>query len=83
VSAHGRIRARVAADDTLRMGVVSMSHGWGALPHIESYEQHGSSTNDLVPTGEFVEPINAMPWYSAVPVDVEPVDCNNPEGISA
>ncbi len=75
VSLHGRIRACVKADDSMRPGVVSMCHGWGSLPmDQESYELHGASTNDLIPsTTEYAEPINGMPWYSALPVDVIPL----------
>jgi anaerobic selenocysteine-containing dehydrogenase len=71
VSAHGAIRARVEADDSMRRGVVSICHGWGRAPGAESYEQDGASVNDLIPDTEpYIERINSMPWYTAVPVDV-------------
>jgi anaerobic selenocysteine-containing dehydrogenase len=71
VSAHGAIRARVEADDSMRRGVISICHGWGRSPGAESYDLDGASANDLIPDSEsYVERINSMPWYTAVPVDV-------------
>ncbi|MET0378149.1 MAG: molybdopterin-dependent oxidoreductase [Spongiibacteraceae bacterium] len=70
-SAHGRIEAIAEADATMRQGVISMFHGFGKMPNQHTdYEDGGVNINDMVPTGEYVEPINAMPWYSAVPVDI-------------
>jgi hypothetical protein len=65
----------------MRSGVVSMSHGWGGLNSSQrtgsmqaDYELHGASTNDLISSAtEYMEPINGMPWYSAVPVNIVPV----------
>jgi anaerobic selenocysteine-containing dehydrogenase len=73
-SAHGSIDAVVAADETVRGGVVSMSHCWGRLPD----EQHelvdgGSNPGLLISTTDHVESINHMPRMSAIPVDIEPV----------
>lgn len=71
ISDHGRIPAIVEADDTVRPGVVSMSHGWGALPHEDTpYEDCGVSTGLLISTDRDVEPINAMPRMSAIPVAI-------------
>jgi anaerobic selenocysteine-containing dehydrogenase len=73
-SAHGRIEAIALADPALRRGVVSMSHGFGALPGEDAdYEEVGASTNRLVATDRCVETINAMPRFSAIPVDVLPM----------
>src|SRR5690606_22312989 len=76
-SAHGRIEAIVEADATMRRGVVSIYHGFGKPPRGTGsdgqggYENFGASTNDLIPdSAEFVEPINAMPWYTAVPINI-------------
>lgn len=74
-SAHGEVRAVLEPDPSMRQGVVSMSHGWGGLPGNEVYRYHGASTNDLVPDDDLnVEPINGMPWFSALPVDIVPVE---------
>jgi anaerobic selenocysteine-containing dehydrogenase len=70
-SAHGRIEAVVEGDASMREGVISMFHGFGKMPQAATYyEDGGANINDMVPTGDFVEPINAMPWYSALPVDL-------------
>lgn len=72
VSAHGSIPAVLKSDDGVRPGVVSMSHGWGGMPdESEDYEAHGSSTNLLTTTGGQLDPINAMPLMSAVPVHID------------
>mgnify|MGYP001066120794 CR=1 FL=1 len=69
-SDHGRIDARVEADDGVRPGVISMAHSWGGLPGEGSYEQVGAYTGLLISTDRDMEPINAMPRQSAIPVNV-------------
>jgi anaerobic selenocysteine-containing dehydrogenase len=70
-SDHGWVRAVVEADASLRRGVVSMSHCWGGLPDDGGDPREGgSSTNLLVSSETNIEAINAMPWMSAVDVDV-------------
>jgi len=80
VAAGDRIRIRsetdsipavVAADPSLRSGVVSMTHGWGALPDETVYERDGANTGLLISTDRDLEPINAMPRMSAIPVTIE------------
>jgi anaerobic selenocysteine-containing dehydrogenase len=69
-SAASSIPAIVAADPSLRMGVVSMTHGWGGLPDESVYERDGSNTGMLISTDRKLEPINAMPRMSAIPVNI-------------
>jgi anaerobic selenocysteine-containing dehydrogenase len=69
----GSISGIVKADPTLRMGVVSMTHGWGALPGETVYERDGSNTGLLISTDRDLEKINAMPRMSAIPVNIEPM----------
>ena len=74
ISPDGRLRAVVAADETLRTGVVSMSHNWGGLgDDPEDYAINGASTNLLVRADVNYEGINAMPRMTAIPVDIVPV----------
>ncbi|WP_198351127.1 molybdopterin-containing oxidoreductase family protein [Flavisphingomonas formosensis] len=72
VSAHGRVRAIAAVDADVRPGVVSMAHGWGGMPGNpgEDPAVHGAGVNELIDTVERVEPVNAMPHMSAVPVNI-------------
>jgi anaerobic selenocysteine-containing dehydrogenase len=67
------VQAVVEADDSVRTGVVSMSHGWGGLPETFSDSRSGTCTNLLVRTDRDVESINAMPALSAIPVNVRPI----------
>jgi len=70
-SADGSIAAVVRPDDTLREGVVSMSHNWGSLANDEkSYETQGASTNLLISTTNHFEALNAMPRMTGIPVRV-------------
>lgn len=64
----GRIEASVQSDDGVRPGVISMSHGWGSLPDRDGHA--GSCVNLLISTERDVEPLNAMPRMSAVPVNI-------------
>ncbi|MBW2499438.1 MAG: molybdopterin-dependent oxidoreductase, partial [Deltaproteobacteria bacterium] len=73
-SHHGKIEARAKADPALRRGVVSISHGFGALPRARAkYEDVGSSTNHLTSLDDGArESINAMPHMTGIPISVRP-----------
>lgn len=72
VSSRGRIQAVVKSDDSLKPGVVSMTHGWGKLPdRAEKYEDVGVSIQSLISLTEDCEPLQAMPRMSAIPVRLE------------
>jgi len=73
VSGHGRTRAIVESDDTMRRGVVALSQGWGGLPGKEDVMVDGSCVNALVDTDKHFESINAMPHMTSVPVRFEAV----------
>ncbi|WP_062344146.1 molybdopterin-dependent oxidoreductase [Novosphingobium sp. CCH12-A3] len=68
----GSIPAIVAAEPDLKRGVVSMSHGWGALPDETDYERDGANTGLLISTDRDLDPINAMPRMTAIPVRLAP-----------
>jgi anaerobic selenocysteine-containing dehydrogenase len=71
VSDQGRITAIVQSDETVRRGVVSMSHGWGGLPdQDDNCEEKGAAVNRLVSSDRDCEVINAMPRQSAIPVNI-------------
>jgi hypothetical protein len=69
----GVIRAIAARDEALRPGVVSISHGFGGLPDDGDYRRNGASTNLLISTDRDLQPINAMPRVTAIPVNIRPV----------
>jgi anaerobic selenocysteine-containing dehydrogenase len=63
----------VEADDTIRRGIVSMTHGFGTLPEENDYKRDGVCTNLLISTKrEHLQTINAMPCMSAFAVAVSP-----------
>lgn len=67
-SLYGRLRCVVRADPTVRAGVVSMTHGWGALAGATGPEP-GVNVNALT-SGHVRDPINAMPVFTGFPVRV-------------
>jgi anaerobic selenocysteine-containing dehydrogenase len=72
VSEHGRVPAIAKADDTLKPGVVSMTHGFGWVAGEEfDYRELGSSTSLLISLDKDCEPLQAMPLMSGVPVRIE------------
>jgi len=81
-SAHGRIEAIAEADDSLRAGVVSISHGWGGLPGDapDGADPHrgGVNVNRLTTTRTGLQTINAMPQLTALPVRITPIHHNQP-----
>lgn len=76
VSTHsGTVEARVLIDDSLGIGTVAMSHGFG---HDRSFglrvasRNPGANCNGLMPTGrDSYEPVSYMSWLSGVPVTIE------------
>jgi anaerobic selenocysteine-containing dehydrogenase len=74
VSDHGRVVAILATDPDLKPGVIAMSHGWGAPPDSETDPaSDGAAVNRLISTDRDMEPINAMPRMSAIPVNIVPM----------
>lgn len=66
---HGRIRAGVKADPTLRPGTVAMPHNWSGDPASDGV---AGITSWLVSMHEsHVQRIDAMPQQSALPVSLE------------
>lgn len=75
-SEHGTIQIPVEVDDSLRPGVVSVSHGFGGLPG--EAESNGASTNLLISTDTGLQTINAMPRMTAIPVNIRRVQPEMP-----
>jgi anaerobic selenocysteine-containing dehydrogenase len=72
-SAHGSICAFVALDESLRRGLVSISHAFGGLPdEDEDPRQVGSNTSLLTSVEDDYDRYSGIPRMSAVPVRVDP-----------
>jgi anaerobic selenocysteine-containing dehydrogenase len=77
VSDHGRIQAILEADESLRPGVVQMSHAWGGLPDdVDGYDAIGANVSLLIDNARYREPINAMARQSGIPVNIIPSQSN-------
>jgi len=65
------VRALAKADAGLRRGVVSMTHMFGALASANDPEAEGGSfTGRLTSLQDDLQPINFMPRFSGVPVNI-------------
>ena len=72
-SAAGQIVALVKGEEKLRRGVISMTHLFGGLgPSIDPLAQGGSHTGQLASLDR-LQPINFMPRFSGIPVNVAAV----------
>jgi anaerobic selenocysteine-containing dehydrogenase len=70
-SEHGSISAIVQPDETMRAGVISMSHAFGLLPDAQQdFRRHGSNTSQLTSVADDYDSFSGMPRMSAVPVQV-------------
>lgn len=71
---HGQIEGVIAEAKDIRPGVVSMAHGWGALPGTErNVREVGSATTLLQAADQEFDPIHGMPRQSSIPVNVKPL----------
>ena len=66
-SEHGIISAVVRADGTMKRGVISVAHGWGGSADGDLGSR--PCVNRLIDCTQS-EAVNAMPWMSAIPVNV-------------
>jgi anaerobic selenocysteine-containing dehydrogenase len=71
-SAHGAIRATVEADHDLIPGLVSMSHGYGAIDEhgtpVADHRDAGVSIQRLLAVTDHADRYSGMPRMSNVPV---------------
>jgi anaerobic selenocysteine-containing dehydrogenase len=70
-SHYGEIPSFAHGDDTLRPGVVAMTHGFGA-GHVNGHDprREGSNVNEITSWEDHPDPYHGMPRMSAVPVQV-------------
>ncbi len=82
-SRYDTILAVVEEDDTLRPGVVAMTHGFGAQGEAAERDPRraGSNVNLLMHVDEF-DPISGIPRMSSLPVAIAParLDARSPDG---
>jgi len=69
-SDNGTIEMIAHADETVRRGVLSISHGFGGIPGTENYLRDGVSPNMLISTDRDLQTINAMPRMTAIPINI-------------
>ena len=71
-SRHDEILGIVEADASLRRGVVSMTHGFGALPSEQADPRAlGANTGRLLRADDDFDPVSGIPRMGALPVAVE------------
>lgn len=70
-SAHDAIRAVVQADDTLRRGVIAMTHAFGGQPDEDDrHREIGSNIGRLTVVDEDFDPVSGIPRMGALPVAI-------------
>lgn len=75
ISETAKILGLVEADDTLRPGVVSMTHAFGDAPeHDHEFRTIGSNTGRLLTVDKYMQPYTGQPRMSNVPIAVRRAD---------
>ncbi len=70
-SACAAVPALVEPDETMRPGVVSLTHGWGDLPETDAdFERHGSAASRLSDVDDAYDPYTGQPVMTNIPVEV-------------
>jgi anaerobic selenocysteine-containing dehydrogenase len=78
-SDQGEIIGYVRGDNTMKPGVVSMSHCWGSPLEPDPLGLRGGHTGQLISLHEHIQSINRMPRQSGVPVDLQPLGFTHEE----
>lgn len=79
-SPHGVIRSLARGEDRLRRRVVSMTHMFGPLVSSgDLLADGGSNVGQLTSLSEDLQPINFMPRFSGIPVNVRAISPRNRE----
>jgi anaerobic selenocysteine-containing dehydrogenase len=69
-SPSGEVVGVAEGSDTIKRGVISMSHSWGGSITDEDVRNQGTPTNRLCTIDSGYDPINGMAIQSAIPVAV-------------
>jgi len=69
-SPSGRVVGVAEGSETIKRGVISMSHSWGGSTTDEDVRNQGTPTNRLCTVDSGYDPINGMAIQSAIPVAV-------------
>jgi len=72
-SPSGEVVGVAEGSDTIKRGVISMSHSWGGSTTDEDVRLHGTPTNRLCTVDSGRDPINGMAIQSAIPIAVTKV----------
>jgi anaerobic selenocysteine-containing dehydrogenase len=72
-SPSGEVVGVAEGSDTIKRGVISMSHSWGGSTTDEDVRLHGTPTNRLCTVESGRDPINGMAIQSAIPIAVTKV----------
>lgn len=68
---HDRILGVAEADESLRPGIVAMTHAFGGLPDEDDrHRELGSNTGRLTRADVEYEPMSGMPRLGAIPVAI-------------
>lgn len=77
-SPYGAIRTLAKGEDRLRRGVVSMTHMFGRLVGTgDPLADGGANVGELTSLTHDLQPINFMPRFSAVPINVTAVEATD------
>jgi anaerobic selenocysteine-containing dehydrogenase len=72
ISPYASLKAIIRADDSLRPGVVAMSHNFGGTANDGGkVSAIGSNVNQLIDGGAVFDPYTGMPKMSAIPIRLE------------
>jgi anaerobic selenocysteine-containing dehydrogenase len=83
-SAHGSVTLPTKADPALRRQVVQVPHGWGdVLDGATDHAAPGVNTNVLTSATCDLDPINAMPCLTGLPVRLRAATSPSPIGVTS
>jgi anaerobic selenocysteine-containing dehydrogenase len=72
-SAHDAVLAVVEADDTLRRGVVAMTHAFGGQPDEDDrHREIGTNAGRLIAADLDFDPVSGIPRMGALPISITP-----------